>query len=293
MKFIIGIIILLSFISSIFSLYIPNEIIKRQENNSTSTIKTISKTSASATTIIPTTTGKVGATETSSTLISTSTTSFNNTHTANDAFFKICTFIGGEEQCEEIYEDEINGGSSCTEAIHNECPLNMNYDEENVNTYCSSYFNQEKCSKLYSEGFQSLPACKDKNPRYLEVLYENNVNKYSHTKLICTMDNEGKVCPYTSYNYLRKYGQVDNDTFWYFMKESCKSQACMDVIPIVFETESQQYTADELKLFREAIEYFKTNECLVKTSSTIINYKCNFSNILISLFSILLLSSLL
>jgi len=266
MKVSVKAIILIFSLTSVYSFHISNELIKRKESNST-----IPEAPNNST--VPT----------NSTVV----------HSQNDAFFKICSFKGGEEVCEEIYEDETNGGSTCTKAIQKECPLDMNYNEDNINVYCSSYFNADKCKKIYSEGFNTLPECNGKNQKYLEILYENNIKKYTHTSIICMKDNDGKVCPYTSYNFLRKYGQVDDSSFWRYMKESCKSKSCMDVIPLVLENEAHRFKNDELQLLTEAINFFKTNECTALTSDTIIKYKYNFSNIIGCLFAIISLYILL
>jgi len=277
MKLFINALTFLVFLSSVYSYYIPNGIIKRKENNSTENDNSIKNNSSESDSDKP----NIFANQLNF------YSYFNSTKPPKpgDAFFRICTIKSGEVICDIIYEDETNGGSSCTDTINKECPLSTNFNEKSINSYCSTKFNTEKCKKIYTEGFSTVPECKNKNQKYLDILYENNIKKYTHNAIICTKDDDGNVCPYASFNFLRKDGQVNNAAFWKFINESCKSKSCMDIIPTVLEKEKEQFNDVEIKQLKEAVNFFETNQC---TNDSIIQIHYKYSNMIICLFAVLL-----
>ncbi|ORY77071.1 hypothetical protein LY90DRAFT_665336 [Neocallimastix californiae] len=183
--------------------------------------------------------------------------SYTINYTVKDAFVEICD----NGKCEKIFEDEINGGHDCTVAIFNECPITSKYDRKTLHLLCDIY-DYDKCKKLYTEGYSSLPACKNKNPKYLEVQYKIYQKVNSHYQLVCAKDYRGKLCPYTNLildNMEKK--KLNSTIIWDYVTASCTSKVCCDVFPNALNNENEIIAKEYHEIFNEALDYLQSKNC--------------------------------
>ncbi|KAL6611972.1 hypothetical protein LY90DRAFT_664894 [Neocallimastix californiae] len=197
--------------------------------------------------------------------------SYTINYSVKDAFIEVCD----NGKCEKIFEDEINGGHECTVAIYNECPITSKYDRHALHLLCDVY-DYEKCNKLYTEGYNSIPACQNKNPKYLEAQYKINKKVNSHYQLVCAKDYKGELCPYTNFVLDKMEKKTINETiFWNYVTASCTSKVCCDVFPNASNNENEIIDKEYDKLFDKALKYLKSENCTSQQKAAIRYFKSN------------------
>ncbi|KAG4089855.1 hypothetical protein H8356DRAFT_1716712 [Neocallimastix lanati (nom. inval.)] len=164
----------------------------------------------------------------------------------SDFFADLFSKDSNEDNNEDTSKnDNFSNGlidSSCENALdeYEDCLSDDSFfDKENTEMVCNIY-NSQKCQKLFQEGVNIIPECKDIG-KTMKFLVERII-KLANFDLSykCTKDEKGQYCPLDVFNaderHHKKEGKTSNTSkeddklYSEALTETCKSQKCTNAL---------------------------------------------------------------
>ncbi|KAL6590673.1 hypothetical protein U3516DRAFT_651188 [Neocallimastix sp. 'constans'] len=164
----------------------------------------------------------------------------------------------------------------CVDAINVECPIEYEFNNNNIEEICNKYnAKRSNCKKIFEveEDFSFVNACKNEDKKYLEKIFEKHEFLNSNYETICIVDESGKLCPNLGFSLCNENSPSGKDDSMKYVNASCSSKICYDAIYKNAELQMELNEDDEkeVEYYKKVLDYLKTDECKSQRNQKISN----------------------